>query len=209
MYLYSRTRTADTDRLMDATAFAVDITETVNSKTDLGLQAWSAVYGAPVGTFAWTATVPSMAAMGAIGEKLLADPSYLAKVEEARGIFTGPIEDMVVDMVAMAGEGGHTGDYASLVTAQVAGGHAAEAMAWGVDILNHVSGLTGRDGVFGRSMFGPWGSVGWISLAASLDEVDAASEAMAADADYLAKVDAAGALFVPGASSSRLTRRIA
>jgi hypothetical protein len=209
MYLFSRTSTADPERIFDATAFATDIAATASSISGLEVQAWAATYGAPVGTITWSAVVPSQTAMGAASEKLLADATYLEKVRAASDLFVGAMEDAIVDMVAMAGDGGHTGEYVTLVQAQCAVGHTAEAMTWGVDMMNHVAGVTGRDGVFGRSMYGPWGGVGWLSLAASLDEVDAATAAIAADPTYIEKLDAAGPLFVPGASRSMLSRRIA
>lgn len=208
MYLFSRNRTAHPDKMLEATAYAIEITEKVNSISGLGLRVWSAVYGAPLGTIAWTATVASQAEMGAASEKVLADSSYQDALQGGQGLFEGPVEDQLVDMIALAGDGGHGGDYATLVQAQTASGRAVEAMTFGVEILNHVSGLTGRDGVFGRSVYGPWGGIGWITMAASLDEVDAATAAIAADTTYITKVDAAGPLFIPGGSSTRLTRRI-
>lgn len=208
MYLFSRIRTARPDKIPEATAYATEIAETVNRISGIGVRVWTGVYGVPLGHTVWSAVVPSQAAMGVAGDKLLADSSYLEAVQAGQDLFEGPIEDRLVDMVALAGDGGHGGDFASLVQAQIAGGHTADAMAWGVDILNHVAGITGRDGVFGRTMYGPFGGVGWITMANSLDEVDAAAAAMAADTSYLAKLDAAGDLFVAGAASSSLTRRI-
>lgn len=209
MYLFSRTSVADPAKFNDAAAFAVDISATVSSISGLEVSCWTVVYGAPLGTVVWSATVESHGAMAAASEKLLADTGYMEKVEAASDLFVGNAEDQLVDMVAMVGDGGHTGEYASVVTAQCAGGHAAEAMAFGVDILNYTAGLTGLDGVFGRSLYGAWGSVGWISLAASLDQVESANAAMAADASYAQRVDGAGSLFVETATQSRLTRRIA
>jgi hypothetical protein len=209
MYLFSRTSVANRSRFNDAAAFAIDITETVRSVTGMEVTCWTVLYGAPLGTVVWTAPVESHAAMGAASEKLLAHAGYRETVEAAADLWDGNAEDQIVDMVAMVGDGGHTGEYASLVQAQCAGGHAGEAMAWGVEILDHVGGLTGRDGVFGRTMYGPWGGVGWITLANSLDEIDAANAAMAADPGYVERVDGAGDLFLEGATSSRLSRRIA
>lgn len=209
MYLYARTITAKRERALDAATFATDIAETVGKVSGLEVRAWSPIYGAPLTELTWTTRVASHAEMGAASEKLLADPGYLEQIGAAADLFESSAEDMIADMVAMAGDGGHTGDYASLVRAQCAGGKVGEAMAWGVDILNHVSGITGRDAIFTRSLYGAWGGVGWITLASSLEEVDAAEAAMGADTSYIGKIDSAGDLFVPGATTSRLVRRIA
>ena len=208
MYLFARTSTAKPDRVLEALAFATEIGAKVTSITGIEVRTWSAVYGAPINTISWTTRVDSQAAMGEAGEKLLADPGYLDSVAQASELFDGAPEDMLADIVAMAGNGGHSGEIASIVSAQVAGGKIAESMAWGVDMLNHVAGITGRDGLFTRSMYGPWASVGWISLANTMDEVDAATAAMASDPEYLTKVDSGSDLFLPGSGHQVLSRRI-
>ena len=81
-------------------------------------------------------------------------------------------------------------------------------MVWGVEMMDHVAGITGRDGLFTRSLHGPWASVAWFSMAASLEEVDRATEALAADPDHLRRVDAGADLFLTGSGEARLRRRI-
>jgi hypothetical protein len=208
MYLFVRNRTAAPDRLLEATAYAVDVAAKVSSITGLRLNAQQVEYGAPLTSLSWTTTVGSYAEMGAAREKLIADPGYLEAVQAGHELFEGPAEDALIDIVATAGDGGHRGGFASMITAQCAPGKIGEAMAFGVEIMNHVAGVTGRDGVFGRGMHGPWASVGWISLSDSLDEVDEAQAALSADPDYLAKVDASRDLFLPGSGAGRLTRRL-
>lgn len=208
MYLFSRNNTANPERILDAMAFAVDITERVNSITGLDVHAWTGVYGVPLGFVSWTATVSSRAAIGAAGEKLMADASYLEALEGAAGLFADSPQDSLADVVAAVGDKGHGGDYAEVVTAEVAPGRLVDAMTWSVEILNYAHGVTGLDGAFARGLYGPFGGVGWISLAASLDEIDAATSATAADEGYLSRIDGAEGLFQPDATTT-LTRRIA
>ena len=94
------------------------------------------------------------------------------------------------------------------MSAQCAGGKIVSAMTWGLEVFNHVGSVTGRDGIFGRSMYGPWATLGWISIASSLDEIDAAQAAMSADPGYIEMVDQGGDLFVPGSATSALSQRI-
>jgi hypothetical protein len=208
MYLFARNRTCAPDRVAEATAFAVDIAAKVSSITGKELAVWQGVYGVPITSFGWTTTVDSYAEMGEAREKLMADSGYIETLEAAAHLFADAPEDVIADIVATAGEGGHQGEYSSIVMAQCAGGRIGEAMGWGVEMMNHVSSVTGRDNLFARSMHGPWASVAWFSLAASLEEVDAAAAALNADPDYLAKVDSSDGLFLPGSGESRLTRRI-
>ncbi len=208
MYLFARNITAAPERLFEATAFAIEIAAKASSITGVETSAWSMQFGAPLTSLGWTATYPSHAAVGAAGEKLLADAGYVEAVQGATSLFAGPAEDVLAEIVAHGGTGGHRGDYSSIVMAQCAAGKIGEAVAWGVDIMNHVVAVTGRDGLFTRSIYGPWASVAWFSLAASLDEVDAANAALSAHPDHLAKLDAGGGLFLAGSGQSRLSRRI-
>lgn len=208
MYLFVRTRSAVPERIFEATVWATEMAEQVSGITGLRIAANQVEYGAPLNSFSWSTTVGSYAEMGAAREKLFADPGYLESIQAASGLFEGPPEDSLIDIIATAGDGGHRGGFASMITTQCAAGKIGEAMAFGVDIMNHVSAVTGRDGVFGRSMHGPWAGVGWITLSDSLDEVDAFNAALEADPDYLTKVDASKDLFLPGSGVGRLTRRI-
>lgn len=208
MYLFARSRTAASDRMAEAAAFAVDIAAKATSVTGVELSAWQIEYGAPSTAFAWTATVGSHADVGIARDKLVADVGYIDAIQGAAGLFEGPPEDVIAEIVALGGDGGHRGDFSSIVMAQCATGKIGQAMAWGVEMMNHVVAVTGRDSLFTRSMYGPWASVAWISLAASLDDIEAGTAALSADPDYLAKVDAGGDLFMPGSGHSRLSRRI-
>lgn len=208
MYLFTRTTTARPERAADAAAWSVDVAAQVRRITGLEVRAWSVLYGAPLTTVTWTCAADSHAEMGAMGEKLQADPGYLARLPEAADLFEGAPTDRLLEVLATVGEVRDDVRYASVVSAQCAGGQIAAALAWGVEIFEHVGSVTGRDGAFVRSMYGPWATLGWISLGASLEEVDAAEAAMAGDASYVTRIDQAGELFVPGSAESRLSQRL-
>lgn len=208
MYLFVRTRTCAPDRMAEAAAFAGDMATRVSSVTGLELAAWQVAFGAPVGTFSWTTTVESHADLATATEKLATDAGYLDAVERGADMFVGPAEDSLVDIVGTVGDGGHHGDVVDLVTARCANGKMGEAMAWGMEMMQHVSGLTGRDGVFTRSMYGPWGVIGWISMADSFAQLDEATAVVASDPEYVSRIDAASHLFMPGSGEGRLSRRI-
>ncbi len=208
MYLFARNGTAAPDRLFEATAFAIEIAAKASSIAGVEIAAWRTEYGGPLTGLGWTVVHESHAAAGAVGEKLLADAGYVEAVQAAAPLFTGPGEDILAQIVASGGNGGHRGEYSSIVMAQCAAGKIGQAMAYGVEMMNDVVRITGRDSIFTRSMYGPWASVAWFSLAASLDEVEAATAALSADPDHLGKLDAGGGLFLPGSGESRLTRRI-
>lgn len=209
MYLFTRTNTADPKRGPDALAFSIDIAGRVKSVTGQEVSAWTALYGAPINTVTWTTRVEGHAALGAMTEKLMADSGYMSAIAEAADLFVDAPQDALHERLAFAGTGTGVGSYVSAVTAQCADGKIADAMAWGVDMLNHVHTVTGRDGAFTRSLYGPWATVGWLSLADSLDQIDDANAKMGADPTYIEKLAGATGLFLPGATSSRLNQKIA
>jgi hypothetical protein len=209
MHLFTRTRTINTANTPEALAFSVEHAQYVSKVTGLEVIPWASVYGDPVGTISSSVRVESQAAMGAALATLAADAGYQKRVADAAGrLFVGSTEDVIGEFVSFAGSGGSDGSFATVITAQCAPGRIAEAMTWGVDILNHASKVTGLDGSFVRGLYGPWASVAWVNLAETLEEVDAAAAALAADATYLERVDDGGVLFLPGSANQRLIRRL-
>jgi hypothetical protein len=209
MHLFTRTRTIDPAHAGEAHAFAVEMGQYASATTGLEVIPWATAYGGPVGTVSYSARVESQAAMGAALATLVADAGYQQRLVDSIGhLFTGPVEDNIGELVSFAGSGGNAGSFASIVTAQCAPGRISEAMAWGVDILSHHSKVTGLDGAFVRSLYGPWATLGWISLADSWEDLDASTAALATDATYLERIDDAGQLFLAGSASQRLLRRL-
>jgi len=188
----------------------VEIAAYTSQVSGLEVLPWVPVYGEPAGTVVFSARVDSLAAMGAVEEKLLADPGYLQRVAVANGRFyTAPVTDQITEFVGMAGSGGGARQFATIITAQAAPGKIAESMAWAVDMMNEVSKLTHQDVVLVRGLYGPWATLGWITGADSLADIDAAGAALSADPGYVDKLDQGGHLFVTGSASSRLIRRLA
>jgi hypothetical protein len=209
MHLFTRTRTVDTAKGSEALAFTVEHAQYVSSVTGLEVIPWATAYGDPVGTVSSSVRVESQAAMGAALATLAGDAGYQQRIAEgAARYFVGPTEDLIGEFAAFAGSGSSSGRFATIVTAQCAPGRIAEAMAWGTDILNHASKVTGLDTSFVRGLYGPWASLAWITLAETWDEVDAATAALADDDTYLEKIDEGGVLFLPGSASQRLLRRL-
>jgi hypothetical protein len=209
MLLYLRTATIQRDRSLDAITFATEICGEVARATGLEVHAWSVLYGESIATVSWSTMVESHAAMGAAADKLQADASYMARAAGAADLFATAPEDSIGEVLATINETDTLGNYVSVVTAQCAPGKIAEAMGWGVDIFNHVGKITGRPGMLVRPLYGPWATLAWVSIADSLDQVDAANAAMNSDPGYIEMVDQGGGLFMPGSGASRLSQRLA
>jgi hypothetical protein len=209
MHLFTRTRQVDILQGPEASAFATSMAELASEVMEVEVVPWASVYGLPLGTVVYSAQVESQAAVAAALAKLSADAGYQRLIAETGSrLYLGPGEDAIGEIVSIAGTGESIGNFASVVLAQCSHGRIAEATAWGVDILSHASKVTGLDGAFLRGLYGPWATLVWINLAESMDEVDNATAALAADTTYLERIDDAGPLFLQGSVSQRLLRRL-
>lgn len=209
VHLFTRTRTIDTAHVVEAHAFAVELSRYASATTGVEVVPWATVYGGPSGTVSYTARVESQAAMAAALSTLAADAGYEERIADSAGHeLPHPAVDSIGEIVSVAGSGGGTGTLAEVTTARCTPGRIAEAMAWAVDSLSHHSKVTGLDGALVRSLYGPWVTVVWIHLAGSWDDVDASTATLAADLTYLERIDDAGPLFLAGSTAQRLLRRL-
>ncbi len=209
MHLFTRTRSIDPARTDEAHAFAVELGRYASRATGLEFVPWATVYGGPTGTVSCTARVASQAAMGAALAALAGDAGYQQRIAAGVGrSFTGPVEDAIGEIVHVVGSGGATAGLASVTTARCAPGRVAEAAAWAVDILSHRSKVTGLPGTLVRRLHGPGSTLVWIDLADSWSDLDAATDALDADAAYLERIDDAGPLLLPGNTATLLLRRL-
>jgi hypothetical protein len=209
MNLFSRSLSANPEAdILEVMAMSAKLAQVATKATGVDVTAWTTVYGEPLGRVTWTSQIDSLAAHGANMAKLGGDKGYLDLVTKAPALFVGPLEDQMSEMVAVAGEPNFAGKYASVVSAQVAGGQIAASMGWAVDILNHVVAVTGVGGTLVRGLFGPWATLAWIAVYDSLEQLDAAGAAQSADMAYVEKLDKGGHLFVPASAGQVLFERI-
>jgi hypothetical protein len=211
MYLYSRTvqLTGDPRKTMP---MVMAMAELVNKKTELQVSLWRTVLGAPLGTLGYSAFVQSQAELDTAVSSLLADPEYLERVAEIQPYIAAPAQDQLVEILHRAGpeyRRAEVGWIATLVTAQVANARFGAAMKWSIEIADLVAEITRNPGIFGRSVAGPFGTVGWITAVPDMAALDAAGEALNKDPRYLAKLDEMSDVFLPGSGHTSLVRRIA
>jgi hypothetical protein len=208
MHLFTRQGRFAPDQVEEGLVYAAALAQYVNQKTGLEVIPWTALYGAPVGTVSWSARVESQAAMGAAGAKLQADTGYRERVSANAHRFEGPVDDALGQILAFSGERPAAPQLATITIAECAGGRLADATAWGVDIMQYSAKVTGAAASVGRGIYGSFGTLVWIALYESLDEVDAADAATSTDPGYLERLDQAGDFFRPGSATQRLIQRI-
>ncbi len=210
-YLFSRNARMAPGSYVDALTWAVTMTEKVNTVSDVSVALWSDVLSPEVGTLGWTAVLENVSEITALDEKLSADEGYLALAEEGAHLVSADgFHDGLVNIVHADPDGLDTAQYAAVTTSVVAAGATATGIPLGVEMAQRVRSITGRPTSFGLSMTGRFGEVGWIALAETIDQVQAAEEAMAADAGWIEMLDTRAAeAFVRSESSRRITRKLA
>ena len=208
MHLFTRQGRFAADQVEEGLAYAAEIAQYVSETTGLEVIPWTSLYGAPIGTVSWSARVDSQAAMGEAGAKLQADAGYRERVAANAHRFDGPVEDALGQILAASGERPTSPQLAAITTAECAGGKLADATAWGVDIMEYSAKVTGAPSSIVRGIYGPFGTLVWIALYESLDQVDAADAATSTDPGYLERIDQAGDFFRPGSATQRLIQRI-
>lgn len=210
-YLFTRSARLAPGNVSEAMSWAVKMTEKVNAIAETRVSLWSTVMSPEVGRLTWSTIVDDLAVLTTTDEKLMSDSSYhdLAAQGTEFSSDTG-IEDGLVRFVHADPDGVVTATYATLVRAVLAPGASVKGIELGVRLAQQAKAVTGRPTSFGASQTGVYGEVGWISLYDSIEQVQAAAEALAADADFATTLDEeASKAYLAGHSTQTISRKIA
>jgi hypothetical protein len=182
----------------------------VSATTGREISLWSTMFGAPAGSMTYTVRVEGIADLQDMTGKLMADADYHAKLAAGRHLLAAPPVDSLGEPIhgELAGVP-PIGSAAMVTRATMSGGNYLAAAAWGVEIAQHVEKVAGVPTMFLRSVFGGFGDVAWIGVAADSAAVDAAAAKINGDADYINSVNGAAGLFVEGSGHRSLITRVA
>jgi len=194
----------------EVSAWAADMRQYVSDKSGREIGLWSVMFGAPLGTMVYSARVEGLADLQWIGEALLSDSDYHAKLASGSEYSGGPpIDQLSTPIYGELGDPPPVGSVAVVTTATIANGAYTEAIAWSVDIAQYVEGVTGLRSTFLVDDYGPFGQVRWIGVAPNAASADTAGQKLNADPGYLDKLSAAGKLFAEGSGQRGLASRVA
>lgn len=187
------------------------ITAKVSDLSGREVSLWAGGPGFPVGTYSWATRIESHADIGDMATKLAADADFSALVATMLKYRAGDTVDSVRSLIhGQPGDGlPPVGSLVAATTAQIANGNIGAAMAWGAEVAEIASATTGAQVNYYREMYGPFGSVAWMTVQPDGAAVDAAQEALGSNPDYLAKIDEGTPLFLPGAANQGIATRIA
>ncbi len=202
MYLFSRTIRLGAGNPEKQLAWALKMTEKVNQISETPVELWSSVFSPKSQTLVWTATVDDLLTLETIDGKLLSDSGYVSLVEDGATYSSGdPVDDGLLQFVfADPASAEVNASYATTVQATLAPGGSARGMELGVETAQRAGKISGCPTSFCASMTGAYGSVEWISVYTSVEQLQKGQEAIAADTGFAEMVDKQlSAVYLPGA----------
>ncbi|HEY1443594.1 MAG TPA: hypothetical protein VGF51_01750 [Acidimicrobiales bacterium] len=202
MYLFSRSVRLGAGNPEKQLAWALKVTEKVNQISEVPVQVWSSVFSPRAQTLVWTATVDDLLTLETIEDKLISDSGYVSLVEEgATHGSDDPIDDALLQFVfADPATTEIEATYATTIQATLAPGGMARGIELGVETAQRAGKITGCPTSFGTSVTGTYGSVEWITIFSSIEQMQRGQEAIVADADFGQMVDKElSKVYLPGA----------
>jgi hypothetical protein len=194
----------------EVTSWATEIAAAASAGIGDEVALWAAGFGAPIGAMAFTLRVDGIADLMAKTAPLGDNADYQVKLAKGADFMAGPPEDsLATPLHGDLGDPPPVGAVAVVTNAVVANGQYAEAIAWGIDIAEYATSLTGMPIGLMLQEYGTFGQLTWIGVGADAAAVDASAAATNGDAEYIKKLSAAGDLFVPGMAQRSLVTRVA
>ncbi len=194
----------------EAAAWAIEMAAEATTKMGTEVALWAAGFGAPIGAMLFTVRVEGIADLTTRAAPLAEDADYQAKVAKGADIVVGPAQDsLATPLHGELGDPPPVGSFAVVTNVQIANGKYAEAVGWGIDIAQHVTSITDMPVGVMMQEYGPFGTMTFVGISHDAAGVDASAAATNGDADYIAKLSAAGDMFVPGSGQRMLLTRVA
>jgi hypothetical protein len=207
MYIFNRMGTAAPGKLPEATAGAIAAAAMASEVSGVDVYAWAVRFGAPGGSFNWSARFETQSELHAATAKLAADAAYVEMSMALAANFAGPSQDGLGRLVAGTPAESPSAFYA-ITTASMAAGKYAEAVAFGARMQEFVNAETGMPTAFLTATYGGFADVTWLTGADSMDDIDALAGFEATNARYHEMVQEAGGLFIDGSGQNGLIEKI-
>lgn len=207
MFIFNRSTTLNRNRMMEATMASIEVAALATKITGVDVNVFSTLYGEPGNTIAWTCRLESQAEMEGMTAKLMANEEYLAWIGSNSEMFETATLDRLSSIISSTLTP-EVKKYYTVLTAQAANGRLGDAIEFGVRAQQLVAEKTGLPGAFMAGVYGPFGTVGWITGGASMADIDKEWDMQMNDTDYHALVAEAGDLFLTGSGTTILIEKI-
>jgi hypothetical protein len=189
--------------------WATGIADAYEAATGKAVAVWTGIAGGTAGHYSWSMPVDGAATLVEGTTAAFADEAYLARIEEGRSFMAGLPRDTIYRSYTPVPDGdSEPGNVAMATTAVAGAGSLGEAVGWGIEVAQHVSGLTGIPTVLLGNSAGGFSRLTWMGVAQDAAAADAADDAMQADDEYRKMVARGGPYFVDGSGRTQLFLRI-
>jgi hypothetical protein len=211
VYIFTRSARLAPGNLRDSMDWALNITEKVNQISEAEFHLWSTVNSPGVGTLTWAATFEDLEVREATEAKLMADDGYHSLVEQgAKHLAADALNDSLMRLIVADADASVTStNFVSVNQAVLAPGHSVRGIEVGIEIAQRAKKSVGRPVSFGAAATGEYGLVGWIGYYDSIQQLQTAQEALAADTDFAKYLDKeASQVYLPDRSSVVWHRKV-
>ena len=184
-----------------AAAWAAEVTAGVNKHAVSEVSLWTATYGAPVGTIAWSAPVEALGQVADLNAAMAADADLTALVGKGAEYVAEADPDRLLALVhGEITDSAPLGSYVGAVRATAAPGQWAAAGTWAAHIAGVYSEVTGLNVVVTSTVAGPMGEMSWLVRHEDPASIEAAIAATMSSEKYMNEVNGGGEFFLPGAT---------
>lgn len=204
MYLFARSRAVNPARGREAVAMAIEAGTRGSEIIGFPVFTWTTVLSQSLAVM-WSARVEHLDELIAADDALAASDEFMNWLGENDGLFAGPFQTTVSNVV----HGAPTGPPAAFIQvtqATCANGSVSEGMAMGVELAETAGRISGLTTMFVSLVAGRFGGVGWLTGFDDLAALEAANDTLLANNDWLKLVDRAGHVYQPGVETSLLRR---
>ena len=200
MYIFARTRTIDPARSAGAVQAGVEAAAKADEVTGLTSTVWFQAFAPTGSALSWTTRFDHLADLDQAWLALMDDSAYHDAMAELEQYLTGPSVEAVIEPVGGTPPAEPT-QVVTSVQATAANGHLRAAMHWGIDLADRVSRTLDVPTIFGRSLWGEYGTVFWASYYEDPTHVEETYAKLAADEMLQAVIDEGAHNVQPGAAS--------
>ena len=189
MYLFTRRVRLAPGNTREAMTWATEITEKVNEITGLNVRLYASTFSPAVGALSWSTFVPDLATLEAANDKLLVDDAYVSMVDAGAKFAHGGADDALLQIIHGAPDATRQIEYVTTVQTVCASGSLTKGIELAVEIAQRAEKTMGTPVLVATGTTGEYGSVGWFSGYANVQEVERGQQALAADAKFAEFVD--------------------
>jgi hypothetical protein len=170
-------------------AWATEITEKVNEITGLNVRLYASTFSPEVGALSWSTFVPDLATLEAANDKLLVDDAYVSMVDAGAKFAPGGADDALSQIIHGAPDATRQIEYVTIVQTFCASASLTKGIELAVEIAQRAEKTLGNPVLVATGTTGGYGSVGWFSAYANVQELERGQQALAADAKFAEFVD--------------------